>query len=72
MGGFHDGCLSLALYTSEKSYAQRVRYMPSNHSTKVKQEVSVMLVLDMLHRWLNEREVFGQYEWLEQSETLIK
>lgn len=31
-----------------------------------------MLVLDMLHRWLNEREVFGQYEWLEQSETLIK
>lgn len=72
VGGFHDGCLSLALYTSEKSYAQRVRYMPSNHSTKVKQEVSVMLVLDMLHRWLNEREVFGQYEWLEQSETLIK
>ncbi|MGI3430047.1 nicotinamide mononucleotide deamidase-related protein YfaY [Providencia stuartii] len=72
VGGANDGCLSLALYTSEKSYAQRVRYMPSNHSTKVKQDVSVMLMLDMLQRWLKGRDVFGQYEWLAQSETLVR
>lgn len=46
--------------------------MPSNHSTKVKQDVSVMLMLDMLQRWLKGRDVFGQYEWLAQSETLVR
>lgn len=71
IGGYHEGCLSLALHTPEKSYAQCIRYMPNNHSTKAKQEVSVMLMLDMLQRWLQEREVFGHYEWLEQAETLI-
>ncbi|WP_419210350.1 nicotinamide mononucleotide deamidase-related protein YfaY [Providencia manganoxydans] len=71
IGDYHDGCLNLALYTPQQSYAQRVRYMPSNHSTKIKQDVSVMLMLDMLLRWLRGRNVFGQYEWLEQSETLV-
>ncbi|MCW2257438.1 competence/damage-inducible protein CinA-like protein [Providencia alcalifaciens] len=71
IGEFHEGCLSLALHTPEKSYAQCIRYMPNNHSTRAKQEVSVMLMLDMLQRWLQEREVFGHYEWLEQAETLI-
>lgn len=71
IGGYHEGCLSLALHTPEKSYAQCIRYMPNNHSTRAKQEVSVMLMLDMLQRWLQEREVFGHYEWLEQAETLI-
>lgn len=70
VGDHHEGCLSLALHTPQQSYAQRVRYMPSHHSTKVKQDVSVMLTLDMLLRWLKGRNVFGQYEWLEQSETL--
>lgn len=71
IGGYYEGCLSLALHTPEKSYAQCIRYMPNNHSTRAKQEVSVMLMLDMLQRWLQEREVFGHYEWLEQAETLI-
>lgn len=70
IGGYHEGCLSLALHTPGGSYAQRVRYMPRNHSVKVQQEVSVMLILDMLSRWLNQRNVFGCYEWLEQAETL--
>ncbi|EKT60710.1 nicotinamide mononucleotide deamidase-related protein YfaY [Providencia burhodogranariea] len=71
IGGYNEGCLSLALHTPEKSYAQCIRYMPNNHTTKAKQEVSVMLMLDMLQRWLQERKVFGHYEWLEQAETLI-
>lgn len=71
IGGYQDGCLSLALHTPEKSYAQRVRYMPNNHKTKIKQDVSVMLMLDMLQRWLDRRPVFGDYEWLEQVETLV-
>lgn len=72
IGDHRDGNLALALYTPHQSYAQYVRYMPSHHSTKVKQDVSVMLMLDMLQRWLQGRHVFGRYEWLEQSETLIQ
>lgn len=54
IGGYQEGCLSVALFTPEKSFAQRVRYMPNNHDTKIKQEVSVMLILNMLHRWLQD------------------
>ncbi|WP_140919309.1 nicotinamide mononucleotide deamidase-related protein YfaY [Limnobaculum xujianqingii] len=70
IGARHDECLSLALVTPNGSYAQRVRYMPRNHSVKVQQDVSVTLALDMLSRWFNQRNVFGSYEWLEQAETL--
>ncbi|MDR0805714.1 MAG: nicotinamide mononucleotide deamidase-related protein YfaY [Enterobacteriaceae bacterium] len=71
IGGYHKNYLSLALYTPSGSYAQRVHYMPRNHSTKIQQDVSVTLMLDMLSRWLNQRDVFGNYEWLEQAETLM-
>lgn len=70
IGSRHDECLSLALVTPNGGYAQRVRYMPRNHSIKVQQDVSVTLALDMLSRWFNQRHVFGSYEWLEQVETL--
>ncbi|MBK5145299.1 nicotinamide mononucleotide deamidase-related protein YfaY [Budviciaceae bacterium BWR-B9] len=70
IGSRHDECLSLALVTPNGHYAQRVRYMPRNHSIKVQQDVSVTLALDMLSRWFNQRNVFGSYEWLEQAETL--
>ncbi|WP_353242364.1 nicotinamide mononucleotide deamidase-related protein YfaY [Providencia sp.] len=71
IGEFDGQFLSFALSTPEKCYAQRIHYLPNNHSKKEKQEVSVMLMLDMLSRWLNDREVIGYYEWLVQSETLI-
>ncbi|MEI9599060.1 nicotinamide mononucleotide deamidase-related protein YfaY [Moellerella wisconsensis] len=71
IGDYAHGCLSLALYTPEKAYAQQVRYMPQNHSKKTQQDVSVMLLFDMLSRWLTQREVFGNYEWLIPTETLV-
>ncbi|WP_273804659.1 nicotinamide mononucleotide deamidase-related protein YfaY [Providencia rettgeri] len=71
IGEFDGQFLNFALSTPEKYYAQRVHYLPNNHSKKEKQEVSVILMLDMLSRWLNNREVIGYYEWLVQSETLI-
>ncbi|HGN1705251.1 TPA: nicotinamide mononucleotide deamidase-related protein YfaY [Providencia rettgeri] len=71
IGDYSNQYISLALSTPEKNYAQKVHYLPNNHSEKEKQEVSVMLMLDMLSRWLNGREVIGYYEWLVQSETLI-
>jgi len=71
IGGFDGQFLNFALSTPEKCYAQRVHYLPNNHSKKEKQEVSVILMLDMLSRWLNNREVIGYYEWLVQSEALI-
>lgn len=69
IGDYNQSCLSLALVTPEGSYAHRVRYMPRHHDTKIRQDVSVMLALDMLSRWLNHRDVFGSYEWLETVET---
>lgn len=71
IGEFDGQFLNFALSTPEKYYAQRVHYLPNNHSKKEKQEVSVILMLDMLSRWLNNRDVIGYYEWLVQSETLI-
>ncbi|WP_353167278.1 nicotinamide mononucleotide deamidase-related protein YfaY [Providencia sp.] len=71
IGEFDGQFLNFALSTPEKCYAQRVHYLPNNHSKKEKQEVSVMLMLDMLSRWLNGREVIGYYEWLVQNESLI-
>lgn len=71
IGEFDGQFLNFALSTPEKCYAQRIHYLPNNHSKKEKQEVSVMLMLDMLSRWLNDREVIGYYEWLVQTETLI-
>lgn len=70
IGDYDQNCLSLALSTPEGCYAQRVRYMPRHHDTKIQQEVSVMLALDMLSRWLNQRGVFGSYEWLETVEKV--
>lgn len=71
IGEFDGQFLNLALSTPEKCYIQKVHYLPNNHAKKEKQEVSVMLMLDMLSRWLNGREVIGYYEWLVQTETLI-
>ncbi|HBC7430503.1 TPA: nicotinamide mononucleotide deamidase-related protein YfaY [Providencia rettgeri] len=71
IGEYHEQYLNVALSTPGKCYVQRIHYLPNNHSQKEKQEVSVMLVLDMLSRWLNGREVIGYYEWLVQTETLI-
>ncbi|HFF1652905.1 TPA: nicotinamide mononucleotide deamidase-related protein YfaY [Providencia rettgeri] len=71
IGEFDGQFLNFALSTPEKCYAQKVHYLPNNHSKKEKQEVSVMLMLDMLSRWLNGREVIGYYEWLVQTESLI-
>ncbi|OAT54292.1 nicotinamide mononucleotide deamidase-related protein YfaY [Providencia heimbachae] len=72
IGSLDDGQLALALSTPDNSYAQRVQYLPNNHSKKEKQEVSVMLMLDMLSRWLSERNIIGHYEWLVQTETLTE
>ncbi|EPG7576310.1 nicotinamide mononucleotide deamidase-related protein YfaY [Providencia rettgeri] len=71
VGEYHEQYLNVVLSTPDKCYAQRIHYLPNNHSQKEKQEVSVMLILDMLSRWLNGREVIGYYEWLVQTETLI-
>ncbi|WP_159564774.1 nicotinamide mononucleotide deamidase-related protein YfaY [Budvicia diplopodorum] len=70
IGDYNQSCLSLAIATAQGCYAQRVRYMPRHHDAKIQQDVSVMLALDMLSRWLNNRELFGNYEWLEVVERV--
>lgn len=69
IGGFHGGILSFALHTPSQCVAQKIQYLPNNHSLKEQQEVSVILMLDMLSRWLDCREVVGHYEWLVQTEV---
>ncbi|WPA93859.1 nicotinamide mononucleotide deamidase-related protein YfaY [Providencia zhijiangensis] len=70
VGDYHEGVLSLALSTPTGSYAQSVNYLPRNHSELEKQQVSVMLMLDMLSRWLEGRPIIGDYEWLEQIQVM--
>ncbi|EKT66348.1 nicotinamide mononucleotide deamidase-related protein YfaY [Providencia alcalifaciens] len=70
IGEYHNGDLSLALSTPTGSYAQRVKYLPHHHSELEKQQVSVMLMLDMLSRWLDSRPIMGNYEWLDQTDII--
>ncbi|GKX59031.1 nicotinamide mononucleotide deamidase-related protein YfaY [Leminorella grimontii] len=72
VGEYENGELSVALHTPTGAFAQRVRYMPRNHSVKVQQEVSVTLALDMLSRWLLGQSAFGNHEWLEKQETISR
>ena len=72
VGEYENGELSVALHTPAGAFAQRVRYMPRNHSVKVQQEVSVTLALDMLSRWLLGQSAFGNHEWLEKQETISR
>lgn len=70
IGHFEQNQFALVLYTPTSCYAQKIKYMPTNHNVKDQQDACVILALDMLLRWLNDRPVFGHYEWLTQIEKL--
>ncbi|SUC35282.1 CinA-like protein [Providencia rustigianii] len=72
LGTYQDGHLAMALYTPDSCYAQKVSYLPRYHTQLEKQQVSIMLMLDMLSRWLDGRSVIGEYEWLVQIDILIE
>lgn len=65
----HD-CLSVALHTPERAFAQTVRYQASRHGLRIRQESSAMLAQDMLRRWLKGGSVCGQHGWLDIIEIL--
>ncbi len=70
VGGLIDDKVSVALHVSDKTYGMQVRYQARHHSQRIRQEVTAMLALDMLRRWLKDWSVYGHYEWLTIDETL--
>ncbi|MGL4860886.1 MAG: nicotinamide mononucleotide deamidase-related protein YfaY, partial [Enterobacteriaceae bacterium] len=69
-GELHDAHVCVVLQCGQKSYSMTVQYRPQHHSMETRQKVIVMLLQDMLRRWLNGQSVYGDYEWLMVTDTI--
>lgn len=69
--GLENDHLNFALATPEGTHALRVRMSVTRHSLQVRQEVSAMMALNMLRRWLNGKDVVSEHGWIEVVESLF-
>jgi molybdopterin-biosynthesis enzyme MoeA-like protein len=60
----------VVLHSQQKTFGQTMAYSSQRHSQKIRQEMTAMLALDMLRRWLNDESPYGHYEWLKPEELL--
>ncbi len=71
IGGVDDEHLNFALATPEGTHALRVKMSVTRHSVAVRQEVCAMMVLNMLRRWLNGKEVASEHGWINVVESVF-
>jgi competence/damage-inducible protein CinA-like protein len=69
--GLEDDHLNFALATPEGTHALRVKMSVTRHSLQVRQEVSAMMALNMLRRWLNGKSVVSEHGWINVVESLF-
>lgn len=69
--GLENDHLNFALATPKGTHALRVRMSVTRHSLQVRQEVSAMMALNMLRRWLNGKDVVSEHGWIEVVESLF-
>ncbi len=72
VGSLEQDSLSLALHTPERDYAQTVTFAVSlqRHGLKTRQEMVSLMALNMLRRWLNGWQVYGEHGWIRIAATL--
>ncbi|WP_413737840.1 nicotinamide mononucleotide deamidase-related protein YfaY [Sodalis sp. RH21] len=72
VGRLEQDSLSLALHTPERDYAQTVTFAVSlqRHGLKTRQEMVSLMALNMLRRWLNGWQVYGEHGWIRIAATL--
>lgn len=69
VGGMDDEHLNFALATPQGTHALRVKFNTSRHSVVVRQEVCAMMALNMLRRWLLDKEVTSEHGWINVVES---
>lgn len=70
IGELQDDRISVVLHSQQKTFGQTMAYSSQRHSQKIRQDMTAMLALDMLRRWLNDESPYGNYEWLKPEELL--
>ncbi|WP_317178779.1 nicotinamide mononucleotide deamidase-related protein YfaY [Lelliottia amnigena] len=71
VSGLEDEHLNFALATPQGTHALRVKMSITRYSLQVRQEVCAMMALNMLRRWLNDKEVASEHGWINVVDTLF-
>lgn len=71
VSGFENEYFNFALVTLDGIFVLRVRFSITRYSLVIRQEVCVMMVLNMLRRWLNGQDIVSEYGWIEVVEFMI-
>lgn len=69
IGAEKENHLGFALFTPQGCWSQRVKFSNNRHGLKARQDVSAMMALNMLRRWLDGLEVTGGHGWIDVVET---
>lgn len=69
VGAEKENHLGFALFTPQGCWSQRVKFSNNRHGLKARQDVSAMMALNMLRRWLDGLEVTGGHGWIDVVET---
>lgn len=68
--GLESDHLNFALSTPDGTWALRVKFSAIRHSLQVRQEVSAMMALNMLRRWLAGKPIASEHGWINVVESL--
>lgn len=69
VGAEKENHLGFALFTPQGCWSQRVKFSNNRHGLKARHDVSAMMALNMLRRWLDGLEVTGGHGWIDVVET---
>lgn len=70
VSGQENDHLNVALATPDGTFALRVKFSATRHSTAVRQEVCAMMALNMLRRWLNGQPLASEHGWINVVDSL--
>lgn len=70
VSGQENDHLNVALATPDGTFALRVKFSATRHSLAVRQEVCVMMALNMLRRWLNGQPLASEHGWINVVDSL--
>ena len=69
VSGLEEDHLNFALSTPEGTHALRVKFNATRHSIQVRQEVCAMMALNILRRWLMDKDIATDHGWINVVET---
>lgn len=64
VSGLEEDHLNFALSTPEGTHALRVKFNATRHSIQVRQEVCAMMALNILRRWLMDKDIATDHGWI--------